>query len=179
MTTTSEQDRLRLEQLGDALRAATAEDLADGRGAQSDAHAPAGRTRRRRRGLAVAAVAAAIAVPGVAIAANALIGEDEVARSIPNGTMALIGTDPTCTVVREGVEFDCTLARAPSREGAPDDWLGTVEPSVDDASRVNGGCRSLNGAGTHWRCYVGREAVRQQIVGPDFLGQLSSGPGAG
>lgn len=177
MTTTSEQDRLRLDQLGDALHAAAGDDLAGRRGAAG--HARAARTRRRRRGFVVAAVAAAVAVPGVAIAANALIGEDEVARSIPNGTSALIGTDPTCTVVREGIEFDCTLARAPSREGAPDDWRGTVEPSVDDDSRFNGGCRSLDSAGMHWRCYAGREAVRQQIIGASLLGQVSSGPGAG
>jgi hypothetical protein len=49
-------------------------------------------------------VAAAIAVPGVAFAASALISGEEVARSMPAGTLALMGTDPECTVVREGIE---------------------------------------------------------------------------
>jgi hypothetical protein len=170
MTTIPEQDRLRLEQLGDALHAAASADLAGARVAPRPS---------RRRVFVAAAVAALIAVPGVAFAANALIGADEVARSIPNGTLALLGTNPTCTTVREGIEFDCTLGRAPTGEIQPGAWKGTVEPTVDDAKRVNGGCRSLAADGTHWRCYVGREAVRQQIIGPDFLGQTSPGPGVG
>jgi hypothetical protein len=205
MTASPEHDRHLLDQLGDALQAATATDVAREAGA---ATAPAGtaasaaregaaarqpiaaRSRTRdahkaprkhgRRGtLVAAAVVAVIAVPGVAIAANALIGSDEVARSIPNATIALIGTNPTCTVVREGVEFDCTLESAPRGELAPGAWKDTVEPTVDDAKLVNGGCRSLNAAGTHWRCYIGREAVRQRIIGAGFLGQSAPAPGAG
>jgi hypothetical protein len=57
--------------------------------------------------------------------------------------------------------------------------LHTVEPTVDDSKLVNGGCRSLNAAGTHWRCYVGEEAVEQQIIGPALLGAPSSGPSVG
>jgi hypothetical protein len=158
----------RLEALGDALRAAALADLARAR-----------RRRRRRTGAGVLA-AAAIALPGGALAANALITDADVAGSIPRGTWALMGTLPRCTTVRPNVEFDCVLDRAP-RVGdiAPGDWKGTVEPSVDRSQHVNGGCRSLDAAGTHWRCYIGREAVRQRIIGSGFLGQPSGGPGVG
>ena len=156
-----------LERLGDRLRDAAAADLA------------VGRARRRRRRTVGALAAAAIAVPGAALAANALISTDEVARSLPNGTFALLHTHPRCTTVRAGVEFDCVLARPPQGDVGAGRWKGTVEPTVDDAQRVNGGCRSLNAAGTHWRCYVGEEAVRQAIIAQGFLGQRSPGPGRG
>jgi hypothetical protein len=168
MSTTSELPD-HLDRLGDALRAATAADLARGRAAR--------RARKRRRGLG-ALIAAVVAAPGVAVAANALISTDEVARSIPNGTLSLLGTEPSCTTVRAGVEFDCVLGKAPQGD-LTSEWKGTLEPTVDDSMHVNGGCRALNGAGTHWRCYVGQEAVRQAIIGADFLGELSLGPSSG
>ncbi|MCW3015837.1 MAG: hypothetical protein JWO02_2929 [Solirubrobacterales bacterium] len=160
----------RLERLGDALHAATTTNL-------HRAHA-ARRTRKRRRALGSLA-AAVVVVPGVAVAATSLIGSDEVARSLPNGTVSLLGTDPTCTTIRTGVEYDCVMAVAPTGELGAGRWRGTVEPSVDDSKHVNGGCRSLNAAGTHWRCYVGQEAVRQRIIGPALLGESSAGPSAG
>ena len=102
---------------------------------------------------------------------------EDVAASLPAGTLALAGTNPTCTVVRENVEYHCVLEKAPAPE--VEDWKGTVEPSVDATSHVNGGCRSLNSAGTEWSCYIGQEAVDQQIIGPALLGEFSSGPGVG
>jgi hypothetical protein len=180
MTTHDSTDE-RLDELGDALRSATTAHLAQA-GAPSAAPSRAATARtgsRRRRAIVAAVVVAVIGVPGVAIAANALISNDDVAQSIPAGTLALMGTEPTCTTVDEGVEFDCTLAHAPRGELAPGAWRDTVEPTVGADKRVNGGCRSLNGAGTHWRCYIGREAVAQRIVGEGFLGQPVSGPGVG
>jgi hypothetical protein len=44
---------------------------------------------------------------------------------------------------------------------------------------VNGGCRSLNSAGTEWQCYIGQKAVDEQIIGPSFLGAYSPSPGVG
>ena len=44
---------------------------------------------------------------------------------------------------------------------------------------MNGGCRSLNSAGTEWRCYIGQAAVDQEIIGQGFLGERVSGPGVG
>ena len=56
---------------------------------------------------------------------------------------------------------------------------GTVEPTVDASKHVNGGCRSLRSDGREWACYIGEEAVRQQIMGPDFLGDYAPAPGVG
>lgn len=160
-----------LQHLGDALHRATAADL-------RRAEVPA-RTRRRRM---VAAVAVAVvAIPGAAVAANALLSPSQVAQSLPQGTLALLHTHPTCTTVTAGVEYDCTLQTAPSDQGGPmpGQWMGTVEPTVDATKHVNGGCRSVNAAGTHWHCYIGQEAVRQRIIGASFLGQSETSPGVG
>ncbi len=158
----------RLAALGDALEAAARRDLA--------AQAPA-RPRARRRRLLVVGLAAALAAPVAAYAAVRLTSPEDVARSMPAGTLSLAGTEPTCTVVVEDVEFSCTLARAPAPEVA--DWTGTVEPTVDATGHVNGGCRSLDAAGMTWTCYLGAAAVDQQIVDAGFLGEAVSGPGVG
>lgn len=157
----------RLSQLGDALERATHSDLAT---------ATASRRRRRRR-FAVAAVALAVLVPGAAVAASSLFDGKTVAASMPAGTLALAGTNPTCTVVTEDVEFHCTLEHAPAPEVS--NWMGTVEPTVDASKHVNGGCRSLASDGREWQCYLGQEAVRQQIIGPDLLGEFAPTPGVG
>jgi hypothetical protein len=167
MTTTST-TRERLHDLGAALHAAAAADLV-----HSD-------RRRRRRKVAGVLVATAIVIPGAALGAGALISNEDVATSIPNGTVVLMGTNPKCKTIRANVEFDCVVARAP-RDGdvAAGAWKGTVEPTVDRNKRVSGGCRSLDANGMHWRCYVGEEAVRRQIIGRDLLGESAPRPGAG
>ena len=152
-----------LDRLGDALEAAASRDLA---------------TRRRpRRGVIAAAAAAVVLVPAVAIAGSKLISNGDVANSLPAGTLSLAGTDPTCTTVTDGVEYRCVLAKAPAPEVS--DWNGTVEPTVDKTKHVNGGCRSLNSAGTTWECYLGRAAVDQRIIGAGFLGEFAPSPGVG
>ena len=159
-----------LHRLGDAL-----EDAAQAHLAAEQSPAPS----RRRISTRVALVAAALAVlvPGVALAATQLIGEKEVAESLPAGTLALAGTNPSCTVVVQDVEYLCTLEQAPAPEVS--DWKGTVEPTVDATKHVNGGCRSLTSDGREWRCYIGEAAVEQQIIGPDFLGEYAPSPGVG
>jgi hypothetical protein len=167
----------KLQRLGDRLERAAANDLAA---------APRAATRRPRRisrRLALVGAVLAIGIPGVAIAADQLISTGDVAASMPAGTLALAGTEPTCTVVAKDVEFHCTLAKAPASEvtdaqGNPA-WKGTVEPSVDASKHVNGGCRSLANDGREWECYIGQAAVDQKIIGQQFLGQAVSGPGAG
>jgi len=133
--------------------------------------------RRMRKRLAVAAVALAVAVPSVALAAAHFISTEDVAKSLPAGTLSLAGTEPTCRTVTDGVEYSCTLARPPAPEVS--DWKGTVEPTVDATKHVNGGCRGLNSAGTKWECYIGQTAVDQQIIGQGFLGQFAPSPGVG
>jgi hypothetical protein len=157
------EDTTRLDRLGDALEAAAARHLAV-------------RPRPRRRLLAVAVAVAAL-VPAAALAGAHLISDDDVADSLPAGTLSLAGTEPTCTTVRDGVEYHCVLAKPPAPEVA--DWKGTVEPTVDETKHVNGGCRSLTSAGTEWECYIGRAAVDQQIVSAGFLGQLAPAPSVG
>ena len=151
--------------LGDQLERAATADLA------------ASRQARRRRGLVVGLVAAAIAVPGIAVAAGSLFGTDDVARSMPAGTLALAGTEPVCTVVTEGIEYRCVLSRPPAPEVT--DWKGTVEPTVDETKHVNGGCRALTSDGLEWQCYIGEAAVNEQIVSADFVGEYAPSPGVG
>jgi hypothetical protein len=153
----------RLVRLGDELEAAARRDV--------------GRRRPVRRRLVAVAVAVVVLVPAAAVAGAKLISNDDVARSLPAGTLSLAGTEPTCTTVHEGVEYHCTLGRAPAPEVS--DWKGTVEPTVDASKHVNGGCRSLSSAGTEWECYIGRAAVDQQIIGPGFLGAYAPSPGVG
>jgi hypothetical protein len=160
-----------LARLGDELERAAAADL-------TLAQARPARPRRRlSRRLVVVVAALAILVPGVAIAAGRLTSTSDVAQSMPAGTLALEGTEPTCTVVTKDVEFHCTLARAPAPEVS--DWKGTVEPTVDASKHVNGGCRSLASDGREWQCYLGQKAVDERIIGPQFLGEYSPGPGVG
>jgi hypothetical protein len=160
-----------LDLLGDVLEDAARADLR----AQSGAATP--RPRRISTRVAVAVAALAVAVPGVALAASQLIGEQEVAQSLPAGTLALAGTNPTCTVVEQDVEYLCVLEHAPAPEVA--DWKGTVEPTVDASKHVNGGCRALTSDGLEWRCYIGQAAVDQEIIGPGFLGEYAPSPGVG
>jgi hypothetical protein len=157
-----------LNRLGDALEEGAADDLQAG---------PA--TARRRVPVRVALLAAAVAilVPSVAFAASQLIGTDDVEQSIPAGTLSLAGTEPTCTVVVQDVEYHCVLAHPPAPEVS--DWKGTVEPTVDATKHVNGGCRSLAPDGREWECYIGQAAIDQQIIGPDFLGEYAPSPGVG
>jgi hypothetical protein len=162
----------RLDSIGDALERAAANDLA----------ARAQRTRRvPSRRLALVAAALAITIPAGAVAASQLLSNDQVAQSLPAGTLSLVGTEPTCTTVKAGVEYHCTLAKDPSTVGGPSpgQWLSTVEPTVDATQHVNGGCRALSADGREWECYIGEAAVKQQIISQGFLGQRSSGPGVG
>lgn len=154
---------LRLVRLGDELESAARRSLAP--------------RRRLRRRFVIAAAALAVAVPGAALAAEHFISTGEVAASLPAGTLSLAGTHPTCVTVESGVEYHCTLAKAPAPEVS--DWKGTVEPTVDASKHVNGGCRGLNSAGTAWECYIGQAAVDQRIIGRDFLGEFAPSPGSG
>jgi hypothetical protein len=159
MTTLSPQ----LVRLGEELEQACAANLA-------------ARPRRIRRTVLIATAVAAVLGCAAAIAAEQL-STGEVADSLPAGTAALIGTNPTCTVVKQDVEYHCVLARPPYPEIS--DWKGTVEPTVDATKHVNGGCRALRSDGLQWECYIGQAAVDQQIISQDFLGQYAPEPGHG
>jgi hypothetical protein len=157
---------MNLTTLGDTLEDAVARDLAGRR-----------RARTTRRLLLVAA-ALAVAVPGLALAASALISNEEVAASLPAGTKMLQGTEPQCTVVEQDVEYRCVLTK-PIENPEVADLKGTVEPTVDATKHVNGGCRSLDSDGRTWQCYIGQAAVDQKIIGAGFLGEYAPSPGVG
>ena len=126
---------------------------------------------RRRRVLTGAAVAALL-VPSVAVAAS-LLTEEDVARSMPAGTRFLVGTTPECESVKDGVEYRCTIDE--DFESEVGDLTGTVEPTVD-ATKPRQRRLPLP---RRTRSYVGEEAVRRQIIGPDFLGEYAPQQGVG
>jgi hypothetical protein len=135
---------------------------------------PPRRTRSRRLGLTAAL--AGLLIPGVAIATVA-ISDRSVALSLPAGTLALVGTDPTCTTITAGVEYHCVTARAPKHE--VQDWRGATEPTVDATKHVNGGCLSLASDGRIWQCYIGRSAVTHHVIGASYLGWYAPTPTVG
>lgn len=106
-----------LTQIGDALQRAVATEV-------RRTHRP--RLAPRSPRVAVAVLTAVVAVPAVGYAATSLLSDSQVAASLPQGTRALIGTDPTCTAVVADVEYHCVLASAPSNLGAPAGGSGTA-----------------------------------------------------
>jgi hypothetical protein len=170
----------RLPPLLDALQEAASADLARSRRRAR----PRTRVGTRTR-VALALAAAALAIPAAAIATGVLGSEQKVADSIPAGNFSFAGSEPTCTTVREGLEYDCVLDQPPNGEVPPGSgrfvvkpgaWLGTVEPIADETKHVNGGCRAENAEGTRWTCYLGEESVRQRILMPPALGQYLPSP---
>jgi hypothetical protein len=129
------------------------------RAARKDLRRHAGRRRRVFGG----ALALAILIPGGALASG-LLSTETVEQSMPAGTAFLVGTTPKCEIVRENVEYHCTVS---GKFNDPEfaDMKGTAEPTVDKTKHVNGGCRSLRSDGREWTCYIGEEAVRQKIIG--------------
>ena len=159
----------RLVRLGEDLERACAADLT----------ARPRRLRVTRRMLLVAVIVAAVLGGAAAIAADQLgtgdLGTGDVAQSLPAGTAALIGTDPTCTVVKQDVEYHCVLAKPPFPEVS--DWTGAKEATVDSTKHINGGCEALSSDGLEWECWIGQAAVGKAIT-DGVLGQ-PGGPGHG
>jgi hypothetical protein len=75
--------------------------------------------RRPPRGVVVGIAVTALAIPAAALAATQLISPNQVAASLPQGSLVLMGTDPSCTVVQAGVEYHCVLANPPNTGAAP------------------------------------------------------------
>lgn len=174
-----------LDRLGDALLAAAREDLlARGRPAVA-----ARRPRRRRMRLATAACVLAVAVPATAFATGVFSPDQEVAHGLSSLEWQMAGTEPTCTALKPGVEYACTLAEPPQEEtlpsdeseiagtvhGRPGEWKGYVIGTVDKTDHVNGGCRAEDPDGLRWRCYLGQASVDQKILMPSALGQYLPG----
>lgn len=154
----------RLDDLRGALLAAAAADLASVDAAPTAASLPrpAGRPARRlhigtvRGRLALAFLVIAVAVPGIVIASGLVGPERAAANGLPAGTTVMTAIQPTCTAIREGVEYECTFAESPR--------VGLVVRTVDANGQVDGGCRSRNAVETFWICYFGGAAVHHQVV---------------
>lgn len=173
----------RLSRLGDALREAAAADIAGAEEVRA-ARTPSSEVRSRRHNrsnhrigarTAVALVAAALAIPAAAIATGVLSSDEQKVADSIAGTIAFADAEPTCTTLREGLEYECVVDQGQLINGEKikaGDWLGVVLGSIDKTTnRTNGGCRSQNAEGTRWTCYLGQESVRQRILMPSALGQ--------
>jgi hypothetical protein len=73
----------------------------------------------------------------------------------------MTATQPTCTAIREGVEYECAFAESPR--------VGRVVRIVDPSGQVDGGCRARNAIETFWICYFGEAAVHHQVVAQEVL----------
>jgi hypothetical protein len=135
------------------------------------------RKQRSRTTIAAFITTGVVVIGGGAAAAVSLLSADTVEQGMPGSSVIFIDTDPTCTT-KNGVEFDCTLAKAPSKE-ILDSYKGTKETFNDADDNIAGGCVGQDAAGLHWTCYAGTKAVEMDIIGKDLLGQHTSGPAAG
>jgi type IV secretory pathway VirB2 component (pilin) len=159
----------RLDDLRGALLAAAAADLAtaDVAPAAASLPCPAARPARRLRfgtlrgRLALAFLVIAVAVPGIVIATGLVGPERAAANGLPAGSTVMTAIQPTCTSIRDGVEYECAFAESPR--------VGRVVRVVDANGQVDGGCRSQNAVETFWICYFGEAAVTHQVVAQGAL----------
>jgi hypothetical protein len=151
---------------------------------RADARPRWGRSARAK--LAFALVAAVLAIPAGAFAIRALGAghsptlDRGAAHGLPASSMAIAATEPTCVTLRRNVEYDCLLSASPGEEpravaAATGNWRGHVVATVDAGDRVDGGCRSVNVAGTRWHCFLGAAAVHHNLIAPGSLGDYRPG----
>ena len=151
-----------LEQLGDTLSAAMERDL---------------RRQRRRPVRRIAFAVAVLAVVGTGTAAaTGLFSPKQVAGGMPAGAAIFHDTNPSCTLNADGRVYSCTLATRPAPEVS--DFRGVKELLTIDG-KVAGGCIGLDLAGLNWSCFIGQDAVDQEILVKDLLGQPETEPGRG
>jgi hypothetical protein len=161
---------------GDALHRAWRRDLARS-------------TRRahlRRPRAFVLVLAAVVALGGgVALAASLLKSPADEQTGMIEANTLFAGSDPVCVTVSHD-SFHCTLDKPPtgeaffSQDGTQqfDMFLGMKAPTVDSTHHIDGGCISRSAQGLSWDCYLGAAAVAHDVVSPQLLGTLSSGPAA-
>jgi len=135
---------------------------------------------KRTRGgrLALILVAAAVLVAaGTALASSLLKSASDEQQGMLNGYALFKGTHPSCQRLPDS-SFTCSLDKAPTeitfygKDGQllPNAYLGVKAETVNSSRHVDGGCVSTSTDGRSWHCYLGEEAVRQGIIGPDYLG---------
>lgn len=177
-----------LERLGDALQRAWRNDL--------QRHRPTSWLSGRRRLVLLLVFVAAVLGGGAAIAAGLLKTAEDEEQGLLEGHVLFSGSDPDCTA-QTPTSFRCTLDRPPTgmtfSEGpkgatkydeetfkrVDDQLLGAKFQTVDSTSHIDGGCISISADGRTWNCYLGQEAVRRGIIGPDLLGAYRPEPASG
>ena len=125
--------------------------------------------------MALAVAALTLIGAGTAVATG-VFSPRQVAAGLPAGAMIFGGTHPTCALDADGVTYHCTLASAPAPETP--DFLGSKQLIAID-KKIAGGCIGRDSAGMNWDCYVGLEAVKQDILVQDLLGQPELTPSRG
>jgi hypothetical protein len=169
MTDFSTERATRLDDLRGALLAAAAADLASADTAPAEASPPRPAVRPVRRlgfgttraRLALAFLVVAVAVPGIVIGSGLIGPERASANGLPAGSKVMTATQPTCSAIREGVEYECAFAESPR--------AGRVLRIVDSSGQVDGGCLSRNVVEAVWICYFGAAAVHHQVVAQEAL----------
>jgi hypothetical protein len=129
------------------------------------------------KGVLLLAAVAALLVP-TAVVATSLLTPHDVAVGMPGGSLVFQGTNPTCVVVTDGVEYRCTLAHAPTVE-IVSNYLGAKQILQGPDKTVTGGCIATTSDGLHWQCYIGDAAVQHGILVKSLLGQPVTTPSVG
>jgi hypothetical protein len=134
------------------------------------------RSRGRRLGIILVAAAVLVAA-GTAIGSSLLKSANDEQQGMLNGYALFKGTHPSCQRLQDS-SFTCRLDKPPTEisfygpdgERLPNAYLGVKAETVNSSRHVDGGCVSTSADGRAWHCYLGEEAVRQGILGPDYLG---------
>jgi hypothetical protein len=142
------------------------------------------RTERRKRplgratkGVLLLAAVVALLVP-TAVVATSLLTPRDVAVGMPGGSYVFTGTNPTCVVVTDGVEYRCTLGHAPTVETVSN-YTGAKQILEGPDKTIVGGCIGTSSDGLHWQCYIGAAAVQHGILVKSMLGQPVLAPSRG
>ncbi len=163
--------------LGDALQRSWRADYAR--------RVPAKSSRGRRLAVILVAVVVLVAA-GTAIASGLLKSASDEQQGMLNGYALFKGTHPSCKRLNDS-SFTCTLDKPPTEisfygpdgQRLPNAYLGVKAETVNSSRHVDGGCVATSADGRAWHCYLGEEAVRQGIIGRDYLGSYLPQPPTG
>ena len=98
---------------------------------------------------------------------------ERISRAYRNKVLASFGFTPA-QIRADNVAIDAGAAGIGAGQ-----FKGTVEPTVNSAHRIDGGCRATSPDGARWECYLGQAAIKEGILGHGSLGEYVPGPGVG
>ena len=136
--------------------------------------------------MVILAAAAVLVAAGTAVASSLFKSASDEQQGLLNGYALFKGTHPTCQRL-DDISFSCTLDKPPTEitfygpDGhlLPNAYLGVKAETVNSSRHVDGGCVATSADGRAWHCYLGEEAVRQRIIGQDYLGTYLPQPPTG